>query len=131
MQLANAAHPFPYHYSAAKGMLEALQMPSLPLGIRLPPGSPGGFAEVDVEMGAGDFLGALQRWGDGYAGRDRGVLRSGEVGNPEPGVCGCGAEGLLEAVLEDMKRFRGTASQNDDVTLLVLQVQAEGEASNF
>ena len=130
VQLANAAHPFPYHYSAATGMLEALQMPSLPLGIRLPPGSPGGFAEVEVEMGAGDFLVLYSDGVTDMQDETGGFYESERLETLNRECADVGAEGLVEAVLEDLKRFRGTASQKDDVTLLVLRAQPEGELSS-
>ena len=130
VQLANAAHPFPYHYSAAKGMLEVLQMPSLPLGIRLPPGSPGGFAEFEVEMGAGDLL---VLYSDGVTDMQNGKGDFYEEGRLESLNRECadmGAETLMKTVLEDLNRFRGTASQKDDVTLLVLRLLPEGASQS-
>ena len=40
---------------------------------------------------------------------------------------GVGAEGLMEKILEDLYRFKGTAPQADDITLLVLRALPEGE----
>lgn len=121
IRLANAAHPFPYHYSAATGKLEALQMPSLPLGILLPPGSPGGYAQSEVEMGPGDLL---VLYSDGVTDMQNGEGDFYEEGRLEALIrrhADAGAETLVEAVLDDLKRFKGRAPQQDDVTLLVLR----------
>ncbi len=121
VRLANAAHPFPYHYSAATERLEALEMPSLPLGIQLPPGASGSFAQVETEMDPGDLL---VLYSDGVTDMQNEAGEFYEEGRLEDLIrrhVSEGVEALLEAVLDDLKRFKGGVAQQDDVTLLVLR----------
>ena len=122
VRLGNAGHSFPLHYSKATGKVTALDMPSLPLGLSLPPDTPGGFAETELPMAPGDVLVLYSDGvtdlqdadGDFYEEwrlRER-ILRHADEG----------AEVLLDAVMEDLERFRGTTPQVDDVTLLVLRL---------
>ncbi len=122
VRLANAAHPFPFHYSAATGELEAPEMPSLPMGIQLPPGASGGFAQAEIEMGPGDLL---VLYSDGVTDMQNEAGTFYEEGRLEAVLRRCvglGAEAVVETVLEDLKQFKGKAAQPDDITLLVLKL---------
>ena len=126
VRLSNAAHPFPYHYAAATGELNALQMPSLPLGMQLPPGTPSGHEEVEVRMAPGDLLvlysdGVTDMQDEGGAFYEEERLETLIRQHAETG-----AEALVDAVVEDLARFKGSAPQADDVTLLVLHAVPEG-----
>ncbi|MBT5832637.1 MAG: SpoIIE family protein phosphatase, partial [Candidatus Latescibacteria bacterium] len=56
INLGNAAHPFPYHYSAATGDLRMLELMSVPLGMQLPVGTNTDPEVVDVVLEPGDAL---------------------------------------------------------------------------
>ena len=129
VRLANAAHPFPYHYSAMSGKLEALQMPSLPLGIQLPPDSPGGRMEVEFGMQPGDLL---LLYSDGVTDMQDGTEGFYEEERLEAQIrrhADAGAETLVEAVLDDLNGFKGMAKQQDDITLLALRALPKAEVS--
>jgi len=121
VHLVNAAHPFPYHFSAISGDLRPLEMPSLPLGLTLPAGSPGGHCNKQVRMEPGDLL---LFYSDGVTDmqNDRGDFyeehRLEEVIQREAHG---GVEHLVQAVVEDLRRFQGGAPQPDDITLLALK----------
>ena len=125
VQLGNAAHPFPYHYSAKSGRLQALEMPSLPLGMTLPPGVSGNHAYEAFKVAPGDLLVLysdgvtdLQDVNETFYEEER--LERVILANAE-----AGAEALVNAILRDLMRFKGGASQVDDVTLLVLRMCPE------
>ena len=121
VNLVNAAHPFPYHLSAASGDLESLEMPSLPLGLVLPPGSPGGHCGRELLLEPGD---TLVFYSDGVTDLQnaRGDFyeehRLEEVIRRE---AHSEVEHLVQAVVADLRLFQGSAPQSDDITLLVLR----------
>jgi serine phosphatase RsbU (regulator of sigma subunit) len=121
VELVNSAHPFPYHYCAAKKTLSALEMPSLPLGLILPPGSPGGRSETSLDMSPGDLL---VLYSDGVTDMQD---ESGEFYEEErlehmirEHVLS-DVDTLANAVLNDLRRFKGGRPQADDITLLVIR----------
>jgi len=128
VDLGNAAHPFPFHYHAQSAVLETLEMPSLPLGITLPPDAVGGHAQAEAQLEPGDVLVLysdgvtdLQNAGGDFYGEERleSLIRSHA---PE------GAQALVRAVFADLGRFRGSTPQVDDLTLLALCVRPERQA---
>ena len=120
--LANAAHCFPYHYSASARKVVPLQMPSLALGMVLPPGSPGGYSEAEIQMQDGDVL---VLYSDGVTDLrdangefyDEWRLEAQILQHADQG-----AEALVDAVFQDLAKFKATTSQVDDVTLLVVRI---------
>ena len=125
VRLGNAGHSFPLHFSTAKKKVTSLEMPSLPLGLSLPPDTPGGYAEAELSMEPGDVL---VLYSDGVTDLQNAegdfyeewrlqeqILRHADEG----------AENLLEAVMADLEQFRKTTPQVDDVTLLVLRLMPE------
>ena len=126
VQLGNAAHPFPYHYSAKSGTLRALEMPSMPLGITLPAGVSGTYAYEAFAVAPGDLL---VLYSDGVTD----LLDANETFYEEERLervilahTDADAEALVDAIFRDLMRFKGSASQVDDVTLLVLRMRPEG-----
>jgi sigma-B regulation protein RsbU (phosphoserine phosphatase) len=99
-------------------------MPSLPLGLVLPPDTPGEPCHRELSLEPGDLLlfysdgvtDMQNRDGEFYEeGRLEAVLRREAHGN---------AQHVVQAVVEDLRRFQDGASQTDDVTLLALRRQA-------
>ena len=126
MDLANAGHPFPYHFSAAAGDLSALEMPSLSLGVKLPPGSPGGVAETEVRLNPGDLM---VLYSDGVTDTQDEEGRFYENWRLEALIrrhVNTKVEEIVQALLEDLKRFKGGAPQLDDLTVLALRVPLDG-----
>ena len=121
VHLVNAAHPFPYHYCADTGDLRALEMPSLPLGLVLPPGSPGGHCEERLKLSPGDML---VLYSDGVTDMQNGRDEFYEEHRLEVVInryASQRAQGVVNAVVDDLRRFQGRTSQPDDITLLALR----------
>ena len=128
VRLANAAHPYPYHYSAMSGKLEALQMPSLPLGIQLPPDSPGGRVEREFRMLPEDLLVLYSDGVTDMQDEAEGFYEEERLEEQIRRHADAGADALVEAVLNDLNEFKGMTPQQDDITLLVLRALPEAEA---
>jgi phosphoserine phosphatase RsbU/P len=121
INLGNAAHPFPYHYSAATGELKMLALMSVPLGMRLPAGSNTDPEETELILAPGD---ALVLYSDGVTDMQTVAGEFYEEARLETLIrnhIGEGTEALIDVVFEDLKQFKGNASQTDDVTLLVIK----------
>ena len=122
VDLVNAGHPFPYHYCAAAGELRALHLPSIPLGLVLPPGSPGGHAEAAIDVAPDDLL---VFYSDGVTDMRNGAGEFYETDRLEKTIKAhvrASAADLVSVILEDVYRFKGDAPQPDDMTLLVIRM---------
>ena len=128
VQLINAAHPFPYHYSASAQELREICLPSIPLGIVLPPGSPGGHAEAAIRVAPDDLL---VFYSDGVTDMRNAAGEFYETDRLEQTIKAhvqAGAADLVSVILEDVYRFKAEASQPDDITLLVIRMLKAGRA---
>ena len=126
VQLVNAAHPFPYHYCARARELREIQLPSIPLGMVLPPGSPGGRAETTIQVAPDDLL---VFYSDGVTDMRNVAGEFYETDRLEQTVTAhirASASDLVSVILEDVYRFKGNASQADDITLLVIRMLGQG-----
>ncbi|MDE2998110.1 MAG: SpoIIE family protein phosphatase [Gemmatimonadota bacterium] len=126
VQLINAAHPFPYHYCARTRELREIQLPSIPLGMVLPPGSPGGRAEATIRVAPDDLL---VFYSDGVTDMRNATGEFYETDRLEQAVRAhirASAADLVSMVLEDVYRFKGDAPQTDDITLLVIRMLERG-----
>ena len=122
VKLINAAHPFPYHYCARARELREIQLPSIPLGMVLPPGSPVGHAEAAIRVAPDDLL---VFYSDGVTDMRNVSGEFYETDRLERAIRAhirASAEDLVSLILEDVNRFKGDASQTDDVTLLVIRM---------
>ncbi len=119
--LANAGHPFPLVRRASSGDVEAISMPSIPLGITLPFGTSHTVAEARVFLEPGD---TILLYSDGvtdlvnemedFYGEERLFETFEKTG-------GSGAEAALDALMTDLSVFRGNTSQLDDVTAVAIR----------
>lgn len=126
VQLINAAHPFPYHYCARDRELREIQLPSIPLGMVLPPGSPGGHAEATIQVAPDDVL---VFYSDGVTDMRNAAGEFYETDRLEQTVRAhiqASAADLVAVILEDVYRFKGDATQPDDITLLVIRMLEKG-----
>ena len=122
VQLINAAHPFPYHYCASAHELRAIHLPSIPLGMVLPPGSPGGHAEAAFQVAPDDLL---VFYSDGVTDMRNVAGEFYETDRLERTIKAhirASAGDLVSVILEDVYRFKGDAPQPDDMTLLVIRM---------
>ncbi len=128
VHLINAAHPFPYHYCARTQELREIPLPSLPLGMVLPPGSPGGRAEATIQVAPDDLL---VFYSDGVTDMRNVAGEFYENDRLEQTVRAhieVSAADLVSVILEDVYRFKGNASQTDDITLLVIRMLEQGHS---
>ena len=120
--LANAGHPFPYRVSADGGLC-MVELMSVPLGMTLPP-------EVDTEPKETrmflDFGDMLVLYSDGVTDMQNATGEFYEEARLEALLkehAGASADALIDTVIDDLVRFRASAAQTDDVTLLVIKRQ--------
>lgn len=118
--LANSGHPYPYRVSA-EGDLYMVELMSVPLGMTLPP-------EVDTEPKEArvflDFGDMLVLYSDGVTDMQNAAGEFYEEARLEALLkdhAGASADVLIDTVIDDLVRFRASAAQTDDVTLLVIK----------
>ena len=118
--------PYPYHYSARTGDLQMLDLPSIPLGLTLPPDVPLEHGEAEVMMEPGDVL---VLYSDGVPDMQNVAGDFYEEDRLEAAIrkhVGASSEALIDGVIADLFGFKGEAAQADDVTLLVIRAVPEG-----
>lgn len=118
--LANAGHPYPYRVSV-DGDLQMIELMSVPLGMTLPP-------EVDTEPKEArvflDFGDMLVLYSDGVTDMQNEAGDFYEEERLEALLkehAGASADVLIDTVIDNLVRFRASAAQTDDVTLLVIK----------
>ncbi len=118
--LANSGHPYPYRVSVG-GDLQMIELMSVPLGMTLPP-------EVDTEPKEAraflDFGDMLVLYSDGVTDMQNAAGEFYEEMRLEALLkehASASADGLIDTVIDDLVRFRASAAQTDDVTLLVIK----------
>ena len=112
--IASAGHP-PAMIRRADGTVETIDLFAPPLGVRLPVDIP----QRRLHFGPGD---TLVLHSDGiYEARNSADESYGleRLARVLAGNSSTSAEGLREAILEDLGAFRGPVDQNDDVTIVV------------
>ena len=124
VQVSNAAHPFPYYYSASTGELKMLELVSVPLGMHLPAGVSTEPDATELILAPGD---ALVLYSDGVTDMQTVAGDFYEEARLEKLIqehITHGTEALIDAVFQDLRLFKGDAPQTDDVTLLVIKRNA-------
>lgn len=115
--IASAGHP-PAMIRRADGTVETIDLFAPPLGVRLPVDIPQRrmpFGPGDVLVLHSDGIYEARNSEDESYGLDRlARVIAGDTSNS--------AEGLREAILEDLGAFRGPVDQNDDVTIVVCRM---------
>jgi len=120
MVLANSGHPYPYRVSA-DGDLQMIELMSVPLGMTLPPEVDTAPKEAHVFLDFGDML---VLYSDGVTDMQNAAGEFYEEARLEALLkehAGASADGLIDTVVDDLVRFRASAAQTDDVTLLVIK----------
>ena len=122
MKVANCGCPYPLLYHEATGQIEEIQVEAYPLGIR--PDTE--YAAKDVSLQPGDYV-VLHS--DGFS----------EAANVETQLFGfdrtmeviwqgcsqgLSPEGLIERLIGEVKAFTGDEPQGDDMTCVVVRVEA-------
>lgn len=114
-----AGHPFPYHYSAARGTLEELELSAYPLGV-----SPRtSYRSAEVGFGPGDLFvfysdGIIE--GLNPAGEQFGFERfAAEISAGSE----LDAESLCERLVGEYRAFAAGRPADDDITLVVARIK--------
>ena len=119
--LANAACPYPFHFRAATGEVEEIQVDAYPLGIR----AEADYTAIETTLGPGD---TVLFCSDGIIemGNDReeifGFERTAETirrGCRD----GLSAHGLIDFLIESVQVFAGDVPQGDDMTCVVVKMK--------
>ena len=122
LHLSNGGCPYPYHYRAASHKVVELEMDAYPLGIR--PDT--AYQTIEIQLAPGDRVvfcsdGIIEA---GNTDEDMfGFERTAETirkGCQE----GLPAEALIDRLIGAVKDFAGDAPQGDDMTVVVLKVEA-------
>ena len=120
-RLANAACPYPFHFRAATGEVEEMQVDAYPLGVR--DGTVYTVTETTLELGDGvvfcsDGIIEAENAGEEMFGFER---------TAETIRQGCredlSAEALIDHLIGAVKAFAGETPQGDDMTVVVLKVE--------
>ncbi|HYH47378.1 MAG TPA: PP2C family protein-serine/threonine phosphatase, partial [Thermoanaerobaculia bacterium] len=125
---ASAGHLFPYVVSTG-GAVRALESVAYPLGVR-------GHLQVEPRRVVLDPGDCLFLFSDGLVEARRTDGSGAGAGGDQFGFqrleeslqrhAGAGVEGLRDGVLADVERFAGRGPREDDQTLLVLRLPADG-----
>ena len=120
--LANGGCPYPYHFKDSTDEISELQLDAYPLAIR--PNSE--YQTVDIQLQQGDrivfcsdgIIEAENAEGDIYGfERTSEMIRQGCIE-------GLSAEALIDRLIGAVKAFAGDVPQGDDMTVVVLRVEA-------
>ena len=120
MRLVNGGCPYPYHYQAATGKTRELTLGALPLGLRAECEYDG----LDCQLDVGDRVvfcsdGIIEAMDDD--GQLFGFERTQDTVN-RLSLEGLPATQMIEELLREVDAFRGDAEQQDDQTILVVEV---------
>ena len=122
LRLANSGCPYPFHYAAATGEIVELQVDAYPLGVR----ADTVYSTIDAPLELGDFVAFCS---DGIIEAENtdgdlfGFERTAETIR-QGCVEGLPAEALIDRLIGAVKDFAGDAPQGDDMTVVVLRVEA-------
>ena len=122
LRLANSGCPYPFHYGAATGEVVELQIDAYPLGVR----ADTVYSDLEASLDPGDYIvfssdGIIEA--ENTDGELFGFERTAETirqGCRE----GLSAEALIDRLIGTVKDFTGDAPQGDDMTVVVLKVEA-------
>jgi len=122
LRLTNGGCPYPYHYSAAIGEVAELQIDAYPLGVRPDTAYP----TIELSLESGDYLVFCSDGIPEAAGPNEEIFGFERTAETIRRGCAEGlfAEGLITRLLDEVGTFTGTATQEDDMTVVVLQVEA-------
>jgi len=121
-QLTNAGCPYPLHYHATTGETTECQIDAYPLGVR--PDT--GYEVQELQLVAGDYL-VFHSDGIAEAARaDEEIFGFERTTETIRQACaeGLSAEGVIDRLISAVKAFAGDAPQGDDMTVVVLKVEA-------
>jgi len=121
-RLANGGCPYPYHFRAATGELAEFQIDAYPLGVR--PDT--AYRVRETQLHPGDRIvfcsdGIIEA--DNAAGDQFGFERTAETIEK---ACkeDLSAEATIDRILEAVSTFKGNTAQSDDMTCVVVKVEA-------
>jgi serine phosphatase RsbU (regulator of sigma subunit)/ligand-binding sensor domain-containing protein len=121
LRVANAGCPYPFHYDASTDTVEELVMDGYPIGVR--PDTL--YKPIETTLDPGDWL-VMCSDGIIEAESESGQLFGFEQTQGSIAE-GCrqlsSAEGLIEHITHDVKRFAGKRAQGDDQTMIVIRVE--------
>ena len=122
LHLVNGGCPYPYHFQASTGGISELQLDAYPLAIR--PDSE--YQTIDIQLDAGDRItfcsdGIIEA--ENVEGEIYGFERTAETIRQ---ACAedLSAEALIDRLIGAVQDFAGDAPQGDDMTVVVLKVEA-------
>jgi serine phosphatase RsbU (regulator of sigma subunit)/ligand-binding sensor domain-containing protein len=126
LSFATAANPEVYHYVAVSDEVRPLSISGCPLGLALDLGDQVPFNSTEISLSNGDLV-VFTSDGVEEAQNDSEEFYEGErlanlIG--ELGGKGVSADDVRGAIVEDVKRFIGTAPQSDDITVIVIKATA-------
>ena len=122
LRLANCGCPYPYHYQAAGREVAELSMDAYPLGIR--PNTE--YQVVETQLSPGDYLVFCSDGIIEAANSQEEIFGFEQTTETIRKSCreGQSAEGLIDHLLTQVKAFTEEGPQGDDMTVVVLKVEA-------
>jgi len=122
LRLSNGGCPYPFHYHVTTGQVTELPVDAYPLGVR--PDTTYSTIEMQLESGDGiifcsDGIAEAANSEEAIFGFERTAetIRQGCVE-------GLAAEALIDRLIGAVKDFAGNTPQGDDMTVVVLKVEA-------
>jgi serine phosphatase RsbU (regulator of sigma subunit) len=122
LQLANSGCPYPYHYHASTGDVTELQVDAYPLGVR----AETAYTAIETSLEMGDYIVFCSDGIIETTNAQEDMFGFEQTAEAIQKACaeGLSAEALIDRLIGLVQEFAGDEPQGDDMTCVVLRVEA-------
>ena len=120
VQLANGGHPYPIHLTA-DGKLHEIEMPSMPLGMTLPSGVTHNVVDRELSLEAGETIIFYSDGVTDLQDEDGEFYGEEQFFDALKLLAGKPPTELVDALMDELGKFKGKAAQTDDVTMVAVR----------